>query len=299
MTIHTTRASLTARPPFSFTHALKFLGAFKPLQGQQSLADQTLTRALSIGDQTVVAQISAVAESEHPALNVTLNSVNPLSADDQQTLHDDIRFYLSLDDDLLPFYQQADERFALVVDYLYGYHQVKFSPRAFEAACWAILSQRNPISVARLMRQRLSEQVGGSLTLNGETYRAFPLPETLAGLSLDELNSAVRNVRKTECILDAARAFMTVDEAWLRSAPYDEVENWLRGIKGIGDWSASFVLLRGLGHVERMPEVEKWLLAAASKTYGSEALTGSDLQRLGQRYGAYVGYWAHYLRAAG
>jgi DNA-3-methyladenine glycosylase II len=67
---------------------------------------------------------------------------------------------LSLGDDLRPFYAVAetDPAFAPLVQELYGYHQVKFL-MPFENACWAILSQRNLISVSHNVK-RLSAPYG-------------------------------------------------------------------------------------------------------------------------------------------
>lgn len=79
---------------------------------------------------------------------------------------------------------------------------------------------------------------------------------------------------------------------WLREGDYDEVLAWLKGINGIGDWSASFIMLRGLGRVERLPMNEAKVVQAFKKIYGANA----DMKRIGERYGAYQGYWAHYLR---
>ena len=51
-----------------------------------------------------------------------------------------LRFFLSLNDDLQPFYRigLADPPFASVIECLYGLHQPKFLT-PFELACWAIL----------------------------------------------------------------------------------------------------------------------------------------------------------------
>ena len=109
----------------------------------------------------------------------------------------------------------------------------------------------------------------------------------------------IRNTRKTECILAVARAFETIDESWLRNAPYEQVESWLLDIKGIGAWSSTFILLRGLGRMERVPLDEKAILDCARRVYGRDDLTHADVQRLGKPYGNHAGYWAHYLRVGG
>jgi len=75
------------------------------------------------------------------------------------------------------------------------------------------------------------------------------------------------------------------------------VRDQLLGLPGIGPWSATFVLIRGLGRMEHAPP-DKELLRAATRVYGH---TGDEheLARLAAPYGPWQGYWAHYLRAGG
>jgi DNA-3-methyladenine glycosylase II len=109
----------------------------------------------------------------------------------------------------------------------------------------------------------------------------------------------IRNDRRTEYLIAIARAFSEVDEEFLKSAPDEEVEMWLRNIKGIGEWSATFIMVRGLGRMENVPLTETRLIEAASKVYGrGEELSRNDLKRLTDKYGPWQGYWAHYIRVA-
>ena len=128
---------------------------------------------------------------------------------------------------------------------------------------------------------------------------AFPEPASLAAAAPGALLAAVGNERKAEYLGAVASAFATVDEDWLRQGAYDEVEDWLRGIKGIGAWSAAIVLLRGLGRLERVPLSERRLIEAASAVYGpGQVVARETIQRIADRYGPWQGYWAHYLRVA-
>jgi DNA-3-methyladenine glycosylase II len=287
--------------PFDFSHALRFLAKFRPMMGQQTIVDAGLTKAFYVGEKVALFNVKSTGIPDQPEMRYTIWSEEKLTSDEQRKAEEDITFFLSLQDDLRPFYAlaESDPQFMPIVEKLYGYHQVKFSLSAFENACWAILSQRNIWSVALAMKARMAEEFGSSIMMDGVSHLAFPQPSQLAMLDTDQLNEVIRNTRKTECILSAARAFDTVDESWLRSAPYEQVESWLLEIKGIGAWSASFVLLRGLGRMERVPLDEKALLEAARRVYGRDDLSHADVQKLGEHYGEYAGYWAHYTRVAG
>ncbi len=298
MAVSSIQGTLCPSPPFDFDKSLDFLGFFAPMEGEQSLASRALAKAVLLGDQLVVFQVAAAGGVEAPRLDYTLHSDQPIAEETRRVAEDRIGFFLSVGDDLRTFYAigRADPHFAPLVELLYGYHQVKFLT-PFENACWAVLTQRNPIPAAKTIKRALVDRFGASLEVGGERYGAFPTAARLAAADHGELLDLVGNERRAEYLRAVAAAFSEADEAWLRSAPYAEVAAWLRGIRGMGPWSAVFVLLRGLGRMEQLPVGEARLAQAASKTYGRR-LRGDDLEALAEGYGAWKGYWAHYLRAA-
>ncbi|HEY0068594.1 MAG TPA: DNA-3-methyladenine glycosylase 2 family protein [Chloroflexia bacterium] len=297
--MHSTEGRLKPYPPFDFDKSMEFVAGFAPTQKDHKPAIGEFTRALSIGGQVVAFQLTSTGSVEEPELQYRLLSEQPLDDDASRKALERIAFYLSLDDDLEPFYRigREDPLFAPVVERLYGYHQVKLmSP--FEAGCWAVLTQRNAMSEARKMRTVLVKRYGGSIEVEGTLHWAFPEAAHLAVANPSDLGAIADNERKGDYLQALARAFDDVSEEFLLSAPYAEVEAWLRGIKGVGEWTAAFILLRGLGRTERVP-MEKHTLTAISRVYGGgKALSEAEAKELAGRYGAWQGYWAHYLRAA-
>jgi DNA-3-methyladenine glycosylase II len=299
MTFASISGTLTPVPPFDFDKSLAFLSHFRPALGEQKTDEGQLTKAISVDGQTVVFQVRSTGTIQAPELAYNLYSETLLTEPNHAFVRDRIRMFLSLDDDLRPLYDLGndDPHFAPIIHELYGYHQVKFLT-PFENAVWAILSQRNLMSVSRKMKDGLTQRYGGALELNGAIYTAFPEAFQLALLDVDEINAVVRNLWKSQGVSSVSRAFDGVDETWMRTAPYDDVKKWLLSIKGIGAWSASFILLRSLGRMERLPVDEKWLIQAVRRWYGSDTLESKDIVRLAKPYGDQAGYWAHYLRAA-
>lgn len=284
--------------PFDFAQSLRFIGGFGPSAGEQTLADRTLTKAVQIGEQPVVFELAEASGPGGPLLRYTLHAASPIDAALQRAAEDRIAFFLSLNDDLRPFYALAegDPVFEPIVQKLHGYHQVKFLT-PFENAAWAVLTQRNSMTIARGLKQRLTERYGASLAVGGVMYWAFPSAQALAQADSAELFDMLPAMRRAEYLQRAAFAFAGTDEGWLRTTPYDQAEAWLRAIKGLGAWSASFILLRGLGRTERLPLGEEKMLAAASRAYGGgRAITQAEAERIAARYSPYQGYWAHYLR---
>jgi DNA-3-methyladenine glycosylase II len=296
--MYTKVGTLNPTPPFDFDKSLNFLGVFMPTKQEQTISSHTLTKAISIDGQTFVFQLISIGTTEVPQLEYTLFSAEPITEETGNAVVERMTFFLSLNDDLLPFYRigREDANFDPLIELLYGYHQVKFLT-PFENACWAVLTQRNPMPIAQKTKQELIERFGNRLEVDKTVYWAFPEPMQIAVVNEGELLKVIRNDRRTEYLIAVARAFSEVDKEFLETAPDEEVEAWLRNIKGIGEWSATFIMVRGLGRMEYIPLTETRLLEAASKVYGhGKELGRQELKRLAERYGPWQGYWAHYLR---
>ena len=298
MALYSEKGRLSAVPPFDFSKTLSFLAQFKPIHDEQTITKQSFTKAVSLHGHPVVFEITSVGTVDVPELEYTLYSEQPLTEEIKTALADRIRFFLSLDDDLRPFYEigRTDGIFASVLEHLYGYHQLKFLT-PFENACWAVLSQRNPMNMSQKMKRALTERYGTHLEVAGTTYRAFPEAAELVAADPDTLLATIRNEWKVEQVTNVASAFSHADEHFLRTAPYKEVESWLLSIKGIGAWSANFILLRGLGRMDKVPDSEKRLMEVIEQRYGPGQST--KLAELAEPYGPWKGYWAHYLRVGG
>jgi DNA-3-methyladenine glycosylase II len=296
--LRTAGGRLHPRAPFDFERSLAFLRRFPATEGEQSVEPNAVTKALRADGITVAFRVEGAGTVAEPELRYRVLSGTALSPALRRRVEARIASFLGVDDDLGPFYALAGEDPDLgpVVERLYGLHQVRFLT-PFENACWAVLAQRIPMPMARRLKSTLVERFGGSILVEGTRYRAFPEPADLLGSAGSELSSLVRNERKARYLASVAEAFADVDEGWLRTGPYAEVESWLRAIDGVGAWSAAFVLFRGLGRGDRLPVTEP-VVRAARRTYGP-GLGAPDVRRIAEGYGRWQGYWALYLRVEG
>ncbi len=290
---------LPATPPFDFAASLRFIASFPATAGEQPTAGDVLTLALRAGGVTLGARLSAAAApADAPALDCELTAREPINDVVADAAADRLGFQLSLADDLAGFYRAAeqDPPFATVARRLFGYHQVKFAS-PLELLCWAILCQRTPLPAARRVKRTLVEAVGNRVELDGAAVFAFPdLPQLLA-ISEPDLRALVGNERKASRLVRAVGMWAELDERFLRHGPYEAVRQRLLDLPGIGPWSASFLLIRGLGRMERV-EFDHETRLAAERVYG-RPLAEADLSQLAARYGDWQGYWGHYLRVAG
>lgn len=295
--MESTTITLRPRPPFAWQRSLEFLGDFGPMRAEQRIEGGVLRKAFMAGGRAVLAELSEQGGAEAPELRCVLSAAALSPAIIAEAAGRLSRF-LSLDDDLGPLYELAagDPPFAAVVGRLHGYHQVRFGT-PFEAACWSILTQRNMLAIAYPMKLALVDAIGGGLTVGGARYRAFPPAAQVAALDPGEVQRIIGHRQKGPLVHGVALAFAAVGEGWLYGAPTAEIAAWLRSIHGVGAWSENFILLRGLGRMDRLPLDSKWLGQAVERTYGPGR--GGETERLAARYGRWRGYWAHYLRAAG
>lgn len=291
----TTSMTLPAAAPFDFSHSLGFLRGFPATQGEQRTAAGELVKVLRVEGRTALARLEAAPDGVS-GLHCRLDSDGPLDSRTVSAVGARIGFYLSLDDDLTEFYARGadDPAFAPVIGRLHGYHQVKF-PSPLENLVWAILVQRTPMPVAAQAKRALADVFANRLTVDGVEHTAFPDLDQLTSLSPARLAELVGNERKARYLHGALRGWAEAGEPFLRTAAYDQVEEFLRGLPGIGPWSASFILIRGLGRIERAP-IDESLRRSVASVYG-ESPTDAGLRALAARYGAWQGYWAHYLRA--
>lgn len=289
---------LEPRPPFDFEQTLAVLRGFQADGTPKEVRGGRLRQGMRVGARAMLVELEATGTTERPKLEGRLLSAEPLSEATRLAAAEQLRFYLSLDDELEPFYALAarDAAFAPVVERLYGYHPVKF-PSLFSCMCWALVTQRTPNPFAfKTMAQltgRLGEKVAGH-----DGFATFPTPQALlAPKARAQVLAATNNTRKTERLLPLARRMLSADEAFLRAAPYDEAYRWLLSLPGIGPWSAEYILLRGLDRLERTPWRDTWLLDGLSQLYsGGLQLSRGDARRLAEGYGWYQGYWVVYLK---
>jgi DNA-3-methyladenine glycosylase II len=209
---------------------------------------------------------------------------------------DRLSFRLGLGDDVAAFYALAadDPPFQRVVERLHGYHQVKF-PSPLELLCWAILGQRAPLPVARRMKQAIVARAANGIVVDGRELWAFPDLEQLLELTQDELAGLIANRRKAAYLHGAFRHWQEIDEAFLRSGDREQVRQRLLEIPGVGRWSSTFLMVRGLGRTETIGPAREGRLAAGRV---GRTLTDAQFVELAGRYEG-QGYWGHYLRVGG
>lgn len=216
---HCRTCALMPVPPFDFTKTLAFFQGFQASGTSYLIEAGTLAFTLNVVGTLVTVQLEALGSTEAPSLRCTLCASAPFPPEAEAEALGRVRFHLGLDDDLAPFYALAerDDAFRPVLAKLYGYHLVKFAT-PFEAACWALVTQRTPNRFAFKVMTRLAELLGERVTHENATLLVFPAPERFLFNAEESALEATNNTRKAERLLEVAKAFSAVDEGFLRTA---------------------------------------------------------------------------------
>jgi DNA-3-methyladenine glycosylase II len=287
------RASFEIQPlgPFSLEAAARFWGGFTPAGHDGLDAQGHLHMAFPVEVTWTIAGV-CVREVNHSIVCEAYGHPTPdIDAVKRQTAR-----ILSLDVDGrgFPAIGQADPVAAELQRRYPGLRPVCFySP--YEAAVWAILSQRIGMQQAAAIKARLCERLGEQVSLHGQAMRAFPAPQILA--ELEDFPGLFG--RKPEYLRGLARAALAgdLDAATLRSLPDDAALEQLRNLPGIGPFSSELILLRGAGHPDYLTLLEPRFRHAVAQAYGfTHEPTDVDLRRISDNWRPYRMWQTFLLR---
>ena len=134
----------------------------------------------------------------------------------------------------------------------------------WEALCTFIISQNNNIKRIKGIVERLCENFGEKLS-DGEY--TFPTAEKLSKLSVDDL-APIRAGFRNKYIIDGAQKVNSgeVNLNICYDLPYDEAQQELMKIKGVGTKVADCTLLFGFHRIEAFP-LDVWMKRAMEKLF--------------------------------
>ena len=134
---------------------------------------------------------------------------------------------------------------------------------AFELAVRAVLGQQVTVAAARTLAARLVARHGDALTTPWpEVTCSFPRPQALASLGIDDI-AGLGIIRSRAGAILALAADWPAIEPLLSPAlgPQALIER-LRGVPGIGPWTAHYIAMRALGWPDAFPPGDVAVLKA-------------------------------------
>ena len=295
------KATLAPTPPFDLHATARHQTYYQPQFGADAYRDGAYYRALDVDGHLLLAVVRATGTVDAPELAVGLRG-DTLSSAAVEAAAQTVARILALNLDLRPFYAVAreDPFLSQAVRSFYGLHPPQ-TASILEALVMAITGQQISGSVARAIRARIVRELGTPFTVDGDTFHTFPNATDLLAAGQERLRALGLSTRKAEYILDiAARvADGLLDMGRLRGLGNQEVMDELVRLRGIGPWTAQWVLLRALGRSDVFPAGDLALRRALSEHYfGGRPIGVEDADAFAQeRWGAYAGLATTYLFA--
>ncbi|HLJ78022.1 MAG TPA: hypothetical protein VKT75_11450 [Acidobacteriaceae bacterium] len=216
---------------------------------------QTYRRVLAAGCGPVEVAVSQTGPPDTPRLRVVGASVK-LPPDATAIITSALERLLGIRTDLNKFYEMAgaDLYLAPLVQAYRGFKPPRYLS-LFEALVNAISCQQLTLTVGVVLLNRISERYGAAFPSGNPGAHAFPRPEDLAGSDVEALRAMGFSRQKSVAILGLARA-VTDDGLDLSSLEFMDDETALKALlrlRGIGRWTAEYVLLRGIGRLHIFP----------------------------------------------
>ena len=210
----------------------------------------TYARTIAVDDRAVDLEVTQTGSATRPALRVVARGAAGRAV--RATATAVLSRALGVDIDLADFYRMArgDPRLALLVERFRGLKPPRF-PTVFEAVVNGIACQQLSLTVGIILLGRLCNLCGLS---SPSGAHAFPRPKDIAALTPVRLRALGFNRNKARGLLELARAVENgFDLEGLADLDDQAVVERLVALRGVGRWTAEYVLLRGLGRLAMFP----------------------------------------------
>lgn len=286
-------------PPFDFELTAAYHTYFQGRSGADNLDGGVYRRLMDLDGQVALASVRSTGIVDSPELTVELQGEG-LSPDDGELAVRQVSWMLGTDQDLAPFYELAASDSAMegLVKQFRGLHLPR-TATLFESLVLAILGQQISASVARMMRMLIIEHFGARAEFDGITYFAFPRPEALASSSPEELRTFKLTQRKSEYIHGIAVAAMEPGWRDLAQLPDEDFVRRLTALRGVGNWTAQWAMVRGLARPDALPLGDLALRRGVSRLLREgEPVTDAEVEALAERWRPWRSYATAYIFAA-
>lgn len=277
---------------FNFEQTLRFLSRNEK-ECLHTIKNNEIFKVISFENSLVLFSISFTRH-----LQISIHSENQ-----GQKIIDFVKDYVSdwldLKANLHFFYETAqnDEILASLCQKFYGLRMIGM-PDLFESLVWSIIGQQINLNFAYSLKEKLVQNFGQKHFYNNEAFYALPTPERLAGLTLEDLQPLQFSRNKAQYILNVSREFAegNLSQEVLKKLSFEEVKKELVKIKGVGNWTANYSMMKSLKNYDAFPVEDVGLHNAVKTQYGLMAKpTISELNKMAEKWKGWRGYATFYF----
>lgn len=188
-----------------------------------------------------------------------------------------------------------DEIMRKAIDFGYGIRLL--NQDEFEMIISFIISANNRIPMIKKVIENLSSNFGDYIgEYRGRKYYAFPTAEQLSVLDVEQIASCKAGFRSERIKEAAIRAIQEKDIIYnLKNKSYDEVLEYLKTYKGIGDKVANCITLFSMKQFSAFP-VDVWVRRVMQELYVDENTKDLEIRKFAEnKFKDLSGYAQQYL----
>ena len=295
--------TIAPTPPYDFDLTAAYATYFRGQYGAEIYQEGIFRRLLDCRGHPCLVTVRSLGRVVSPLLEVAIEKVDTGLDDDLiSQVKRQVAWIFGTDQNLAPFNRMAmnDPVAGPLVRGLKGLH-IPHTASVNEALVLAILGQQISSHVARVVRTLLIETYGPSAEMRGVPYHAFPRPEAILEAGVEGLRAMKFSGRKAEYITDIAARVASgeMDLEGLRHQPDEEVVRTLMSIRGVGLWTAQWLLIRALGRPDGFPHGDLALQRLLGLLVsGGPPLSPEEALDYSRRWSPFRSYVTTYLFAA-
>lgn len=277
---------------FNFDQLLRFLSRNEK-ECLHTLRDREIFKVISNENKLILFSITFDS-----CLQISIHS-----EDKSQKNVDLVKKYTSdwfdLESDLRLFYEiaQNDSVLASICEKFYGLRMIGM-PDLFESLIWSIIGQQINLNFAYSLKERLVHNFGQKIIHNEISFYALPTPERLAILNIEDFQPLQFSRSKAQYILNVSREFAkgNLSQEALKKLSFEEVKERLIKIKGIGNWTANYSMMKSMKNYDAFPVEDVGLHNAVKTQYGLTAKPSiSELNQMAKKWKGWRGYATFYF----
>lgn len=288
-------------PPYDFDLTAAYATYFRGQYGAESFQDGVFRRLLRRGDHLCLVSVRSKGTVDEPLLEVEVAGPS-LEPGLVAWAAAQVGRVLGVDQELTSFYHLAlkNPLLAPLVQGLWGLH-VPQTASVFEALVLTVLGQQVSSLMARTLRGLLIQTYGAPMEVHGNLYYAFPQAQALSAAGTEGLRAIKFSARKAEYVqaISDKVASGELDLEGLRSQPDEAVIHTLTSLRGVGLWTAHWLLIRALSRSDGFPHSDLALQRGlGALVNGGSPFLPEEALAYSQRWSPFRSYITTYLFAS-
>lgn len=291
------RLMVSIKDEFDWEMILSYLSREKN-EVMYQIVGRKVQRAFKVEERIILCELAYEQSLGHISIEL-LNYPN-YTEGEAVAVQEFVSDWFDVSTELQEFYSLGakDEVLKEVVKKFQGLRLVGM-PDFYEAITWGILGQQINLTYTYTLKRRFTETFGEKISYQGRTYWIYPTAEKVAQVSLTELQRLKMTIKKSEYLIDISQKIQSGEiskEYYLQFTTVASAEKELIKLRGIGPWTANYVLMRCLRMGSAFPLADIGLLNGIKQIRGLSEKPSTDyLKELQKNWGNWSSYATFYI----